>query len=392
VSFLELSTVLRRPEFTLDVSLSVGSGEVVALLGPNGAGKSTVLSVVAGLLRPDSGRVELDGRVLTELPGTSVPTHRRGVGLLAQQALLFPHLTASANVAFGPRCAGVARAEATATAQRWLDEVGVGALSRRRPGQLSGGQAQRVALARALAGDPKLLLLDEPLAALDIDSAPALRALLARVIRGSGRTALLVTHDVLDALTLADRVVVLTEGRIVEEGPTRDVLTRPRSPFAARVAGLNLVTGMLSAEGLRTEDGGTVYGLRPDSRLAGSPGSGSAAGSPGSGFVAGSVPGRGEPGVAVFRPASVAVFRERPDGSPRNVAPVRLAGLEPRGEVVRLRAAPDDGGPGWPDGLAADLTPAAVADLSGGGEPLAPGARLWFAVKAAEVEIHPAAR
>jgi molybdate transport system ATP-binding protein len=401
-AFLELSAQVRRREFTLDLSLTIARGEIVAVLGPNGAGKSTLLGVLAGLLRPDTGRVVLGGRTLTDTStGVHVPAHRRSVGLLAQQALLFPHLTALANVAFGPRCHGVPRAAAAARAQELLAEVDVGELARRRPSQLSGGQAQRVALARALAGKPELLLLDEPLAALDIDSAPALRALLRRVVRGPGpagagadraaaggagaargavsgagadrpapsTTALLVTHDVLDALVLADRVVVLTGGQIVEQGSTRDVLTRPRSPFAARIAGLNLVPGVGAPGGLRTADGTMVAGQ----------------GSADDGLAPGVA------AVAVFPPAAVAVYRDRPDGSPRNVVPVRLAGMEPRGEVVRLRAEPVDGGPAWVAGLAADVTPAAVADL-GAAEPLAPGARLWYSVKATEVKVHPAAR
>jgi molybdate transport system ATP-binding protein len=400
--FLELAAVVRRHDFTLDVSLSVARGETVAVLGPNGAGKSTLLGVLAGLLRPDAGRVVLGGRVLTDVrAGVHVPTHRRGVGLLAQQALLFPHLTALANVSFGPRCRGVSRVEAKERARRLLAEVDVAELAGRRPAQLSGGQAQRVALARALAGEPEVLLLDEPLAALDVDSAPALRGLLRRVVRGTGpvgtervpadgrcravrppgvptgpvdgaarcgTTALLVTHDVLDALVLADRVVVLTDGRVVEQGATREVLTRPRSPFAARIAGLNLVAGVGAPGGLRTEDGTMVAGQDT-----------------GEGLTVGG------PAVAVFPPAAVAVFRDRPAGSPRNVVPVRLAGLEPRGEVIRLRAEPAEGGPAWVSGLAADVTPAAVADL-GWGSALAPGAQLWYAVKATEVRVHPAAR
>ena len=375
--FLELTATVRRREFTLDVSLSVARGEVVAVLGPNGSGKSTLLGVLAGLLRPDAGRVVLAGKVLTDTAaGVHVPTHHRGVGLLAQQALLFPHLTALANVAFGPRCHGVGRREAAERAGRLLAEVDVAELARRRPSQLSGGQAQRVALARALAGEPELLLLDEPLAALDVDSAPALRGLLRRVMRGSGpdapdsppTTGLLVSHDVLDALVLADRVIVMTDGSIVEQGPTREVLTRPRSPFAARIAGLNLVPGVGSAGGLRTADGTTVSGQDSGEGLA----DGSAA-------------------VAVFPPSAVSVFRDRPDGSPRNVVEVRLAGMEPHGEVIRLRAEPVAGGPPWVAGLAADVTPAAVADLAGA-EVLAPGARLWFAVKATEVQVHAAAR
>jgi molybdate transport system ATP-binding protein len=365
---LTAEVTVRRPTFTLDVSLEVAAGEVVAVLGPNGAGKSTLLGALAGLLRPDAGRIELEGRVLTDTTsGVAVPAHRRRVGLLAQQALLFPHLSVAANVAFGPRCAGVGRAAAAEQARRWLDAVDAGELARRRPGQLSGGQAQRVALARALAGDPRLLLLDEPLSALDVDVAPAMRSLLRRVLRGDGggpaRTVVLVTHHLLDAVVLADRVVVLSEGRVVEDGPARDVLTRPRSPFAARIAGLNLVSGTGCTGGLRTEDGTVVSGLSEGT------------------------PEEGTPAVAVFPPSAVSVFRERPEGSPRNVFAVTLASMEQHAEVVRMRAAAPPGGPGWLEAMAADVTPAAVADL--GAEP---GASLWFAVKAIEVGIHPAVR
>jgi len=355
---LAATAVVRRPGFTLDVALTVAPGDVLAVLGPNGAGKSTLLDVLAGLLRPDAGGVRLGDRTLTG-PGVHVPPHRRGVGLLAQQPLLFPHLSVLANVAFGPRAQGTSRRAAVSRARELLAAVDASPLADRRPGQLSGGQQQRVALARALAAGPDLLLLDEPLAALDVDTMPAMRALLRRTIRDSGRTAVLVTHAALDALVLADRVVVLVAGRVVEEGPTREVLARPRSPFAARIAGLDLVPGVACPDGLKTGDGFVITGHAEGTAT-------------------------GEPAVAVFPPAAVAVFAERPHGSPRNVVPVRLAAVEPHGDLVRLRAA---GGPDWAEGLVADVTPAALVDL-----PAEPGAELWFAVKATEVAIHPAGR
>jgi molybdate transport system ATP-binding protein len=358
---LDAAVVVHRSGFTVDVALTVAPGDVLAVLGPNGAGKSTVLDVLAGLLRPDSGHVRLGGRTLTG-DGAHVPPHRRGVGLLAQQPLLFPHLSALANVAFGPRAQGLPRRAAQARARELLDAVDMGAFAERRPGQLSGGQQQRVALARALAAGPDLLLLDEPLAALDVDTMPAMRALLRRTIRDSGRTAVLVTHAALDALVLADRVAVLSDGAVVEEGPTREVLARPRSPFAARIAGLDLVPGTACPEGLRTADGLVVAGHAEGTVV-------------------------GDPAVAVFPPAAVAVFAERPHGSPRNAVPVRLAAVEPHGDLVRLRAGVRDGGPVWAEGLAADVTPAALVDL-----PAEPGAELWFVVKATEVAIHPAGR
>ncbi|MCY7343882.1 MAG: ATP-binding cassette domain-containing protein, partial [Pseudonocardia sp.] len=299
--------VVRRPEFTLDVELDVAEGEVLAVLGPNGAGKSTLLDVLSGLLRPAEGHVRVGDETLTG-DGRHVPPHRRGVGLLAQQALLFPHLTALGNVAFGPRAQGVPRGEAERRARELLAAVDASELEQRRPGRMSGGQQQRVALARALAPGPALLLLDEPLAALDVDATPALRSLLRRVIRERKQTALLVTHSALDALVLADRVLVLTGGRVVEQGPTREVLARPRSPFTARIAGLDLVPGIACPDGLRTADGLLVSG-----RAAGVD--------------------DGEPAVAVFPPSAVAVYAQRPSGSPRNVLPVRLAAIEPRGDT-----------------------------------------------------------
>jgi molybdate transport system ATP-binding protein len=361
---LDATVLVRREGFTLDVALTARPGEVLAVLGPNGAGKSTLLGVLAGLLRPDGGHVRIGDRTVTA-DGVHVPPHRRGVGLLAQQALLFPHLTALGNVAFGPRAHGTARAAAERRARELLVAVDAGELAERRPAQLSGGQQQRVALARALAPQPGLLLLDEPLAALDVDATPAMRALLRRVIRAAHQTALLVTHSALDALVLADRVLVLTAGRVVEEGPTREVLARPRSPFTARIAGLNLVAGRRCRQGLRAAGGLVVSGRGPAS---------------GEGDI-----GDGDPAVAVFPPSAVAVFRDEPHGSPRNAFPVRLAAIEPRGDVVRLRAAARVGGPVALDGLAADVTPAAVADLAA-----EPGVELWFAVKATEVGIHAA--
>ncbi|MDH2414950.1 ATP-binding cassette domain-containing protein [Nocardioides sp. CER19] len=336
------------------VRLRVAEGETVALLGPNGAGKSTVLGVIAGLVTPTTGQVSLAGRDLA-----GVPPHRREVALLAQEPLLFPHLTALENVAFGPRSHGVGRQEARALAREWLDRVGVGDLGSRRPRQLSGGQAQRVAVARALAARPRLLLLDEPMAALDVDVAPALRHLLRTVL--ADRTAVVVTHDALDALLLADRVVVVEGGRVVEEGPTADVLRRPRSNFAARIAGLNLVAGRWNGEAV-TQGDVAVRGLPSDDP-----------------------PGQGEQAVAVFSPTAVSVFREPPGGSPRNALPATVTELEPLGDRFRVRAVAGRA-PGQVP-LQAEVTAAAVADLA-----LVPGDRVNLIVKATEVSVHGASR
>ncbi len=225
-----------------DITLDVADGETLAVLGPNGAGKSTLLGVLAGLVRPDDGRATLGDRVLfdlTEPRQTWLAPHRRGVALLAQEPLLFPHLTVRANVAFGPRsmrclaCGRRQHAPSTGSPRPRPPE-----LADRKPGELSGGQAQRVAIARALAAEPQLLLLDEPLAALDVAVAPTIRRMLRRVI--ADRTTIVVTHDPLDAYLLSDRVVVVGDGRIVEEGPTRAVLERPRAAFTAQLAGVTL--------------------------------------------------------------------------------------------------------------------------------------------------------
>lgn len=337
----------RVTERDVEVAFDVAPGETVALLGPNGAGKSTTLDVLAGLLRLDAGEVVLDRDVLTS-PDRWVPPHTRRTVLLAQEALLFPHLSVRENVAFGPRSTGTDRSAARALADRWLAEVDATDLADRKPASLSGGQAQRIAVARALAADPRLLLLDEPMAALDVSVAPTLRDLLRRVL--ADRTAVIVTHHVLDALLLADRVVVIEAGRVVEQGPTAEVLAAPRSAFAARIAGLNLVTGIASGDGVRRTDGSVLHGIPGDP-----------------------APVPQSPAVAVFRPSAVGVHREPPGGSPRNALPVEITALEPLGDVVRVRAGD----------LAADVTVGAVSELG-----LAPGMAATFVIKATEVDLY----
>ncbi|MBB3663462.1 MULTISPECIES: sulfate/molybdate ABC transporter ATP-binding protein [Prauserella salsuginis group] len=370
---LHVDVAATRGRFTLDVAFDVPGGGVLAVLGPNGSGKSTLLQCLAGLLVPDRGTVTLGERTLSSVPGVQVPVHDRGIGLLAQDPLLLPHLTVAENVAFGPRSQGSTRTRARAQARAWIREVDAVELAGRKPAQLSGGQAQRVAIARALAGRPRALLLDEPLSALDVDAAPAVRGLLRRVLRRSGaaddrsgavserdRCAVLVTHDPLDALALADDVVVLDAGRIVERGPAKEVLAAPRTPFTARIAGLNLVPGVAAADGLHASDGRFVAGVRSDDCAA------------------------GEPAVAVFAPGAVAVHPAHAPhtGSPRNVVDARVASLEPHGAVIRLRTAGDGG---VAAGIAADLTPASVAELG-----LEPGSAVRLEVKAASVAVHAA--
>lgn len=343
---MSLEFSARIDERNVDVQLSLATGETVALMGPNGAGKSTLLGVLAGLVRPDHGSAVLDGQTLYD-DGAWLPPHARGIALLAQDALLFPHLSALENVAFGPRCAGFPRRQARERARRWLNEVEAIALADRRPVSLSGGQAQRVAVARALAAEPSLLLLDEPLAALDISVAPMLRRTLRRVL--DGRSAIIVTHDIVDALLLADRVIVVDDGRIVEDGPTRSVLERPRSSFAAGLAGVNLVTGITVPGGVRTTTGLQLAALTDEELPV------------------------GEEAAAIFSPRAVAVHRVRPTGSPRNVLAVTLTDLEQHGVRTTVRAGH----------LSAEITTTAAAELD-----LMPGVQVFFSVKSAEVSVY----
>lgn len=339
------------------VDLRLEPGDRLAVLGPNGAGKSTLLSLLAGTLRPDRGRAEVDGEVLFDVAGHRgrwLPPHARRVALLAQDPLLFPHLTVRENVAFGPRSAGLSRSQARQLADRWLAGVAAADLAERRPGQLSGGQAQRVAIARAVAADPRLLLLDEPLAALDVTVAPLLRRVLRDVL--VDRSTLLVTHDLLDAVLLSNRILVLDAGRVVEEGPTAGLLRHPTHAFTARLAGLNLVAGTARDGGLRPTRGGPAIGGTARTPLA-----------------------PGEAATAVFSPNAVSVFLSPPHGSPRNLFAVTVTELEPRGDQVRVRALTAEG-----DSLTADVTPAAVGDLD-----LYPGGQVFFTVKATSVTLYP---
>lgn len=340
---MRLEFDLTIPRADIHVSGEVPAGTTTAVLGPNGAGKSSLLGAITGTV-PATGRLVGDGRDLL-----AIPTHRRRIGLLGQRALLFPHLSVLDNVAFGPRSAGVGRRAARERAADWLDRLGAQAWASRRPSQLSGGQAQRVALARALAAEPEVMLLDEPFAAIDADAVDDLRDVVRREVR---TTCLIVTHDLPDALTLADQVIVLTDGRVAEAGPTAEVIQRPRSAFAARLAGVNLITGMARDRDL-TRGSTSVHG-RP---LTGAEG----------------------PAVAVFPPRAVAVFATEPHGSPRNTWPVRVRRLRAEGAGVLVDADHADLGQ-----ITAEVTPAAVTDLD-----LTAGAHVWFTVKAQEVELLP---
>ncbi|MBA8953911.1 ABC transporter ATP-binding protein [Actinomadura namibiensis] len=348
---LDARLVVRRAAFDLDLALTAAPGEVVALLGPNGAGKSTALRALAGLVPTAGGHVRVDGTDLRHLP-----PDRRGIGMVFQDYLLFPHLSALDNVAFGLRCQGLGRKAARARAAAWLDRVGLAEHAAARPRALSGGQAQRVALARALAVEPRLLLLDEPLSALDAHTRLEIRAALRRHLAGFAGAAVLVTHDPLDAMVLADRLVVVEDGRLVQRGSPAEIARRPRTDYVARLVGLNLYRG--HARGtvvtVRDERGGAMIDLNVVDYLEGDV------------FLS-------------FAPASVALYRSRPDGSPRNLWQARVGGVERQGDRMRVQLE------GPPLSAAADVTPAAVAELE-----LIEGSTIWVAVKAAETRVYPA--
>ncbi|MEU6788895.1 ABC transporter ATP-binding protein [Nonomuraea angiospora] len=341
---LQAHLVVNRPAFTLDITFEVAAGEVVALLGPNGAGKTTALRALAGLAALSGGEIVLDGRDLHPLAA-----EQRPIGMVFQDYLLFPHLTALDNVAFGPRCQGVPKAEARRTAAALLERVGLADRAAAKPRQLSGGQAQRVALARALAARPGLLLLDEPLAALDAHTRLEIRSQLRRHLADFDGATVLVTHDPLDAMVLADRLIVIENGAVVQQGTPAEVARHPRTDYVARLVGLNLYRGV--ADGARVKVG--ELPLHTSERLDG-------------------------PAFVAFPPAAVALYRTRPDGSPRNLWEARIDGIERHGDNVRVHL---DG----PITAFADITPAALADLD-----LTPGQQIWASVKAGETHAYPA--
>lgn len=358
VAGLDARAGIDRGEFRLDVEFTVAPGEVLGVLGPNGAGKTTLLRALAGLDALSEGRLTLAGHTLDDADtGTFVPAHERPVGVVFQNYRLFPHLNVRDNVAFAGRSQRLGKRAARRDAEEWLARLELGEYADRKPGQLSGGQAQRVALARALAAEPSLLLLDEPLAALDARTRLDVRAALRRHLGDFPGPALLVTHDPLEAMVLADRLLVIENGRIVQQGTPAEIARRPATAYVARLMGLNLYPGTAhpGAPGIELDDGGTL--------------------------IAADTSGDTARVLVALRPTAISVHTTRPDhSSPRNTWPGTVAGLELLTDRVRIQVQ------GSPSALV-DVTPSAAAELD-----LTAGAPVWLSAKATEVDVYPNAR
>lgn len=349
---VEAKIGLHLGSFELEVALRIADGEVVALLGPNGAGKSSVLRVLAGLAALDTGRVSVDDTVVDEPAADRfVPPEHRSVGMVFQDYVLFEHMSVLENIAFGLRARRTPRVEARRCAREWLERVGLGAYADARPHTLSGGQAQRVALARALAASPRLFLLDEPLAALDVGTRAAVRRELRHRLDEFAGMSVLVTHDPTDAFALADRLAIIEDGRIVQTGTFSEVTVHPRSRYVADLVGVNLLSGTVTAGVLTTSSGAEVVVVETP---------------PGAAY-------------AVIRPQAVVIARAAPNASSaRNAWPGTIATIDRLGDRVRLSL---DG----PLPLTAEITVAALDHLA-----LRPGDEIYASVKATEIEVMPA--
>jgi len=347
---LDAAVQVQLGSLELDVHVRAADGETVAVLGPNGAGKSTFLRAVAGIVPLTGGRVAIDDVVVDEPDHDEyVVPERRSVGVVFQNYLLFPHLSVLENVAFGLRSRGVARSAARRRAQDWLEHVNLGEYGGVNPTSLSGGQQQRVALARALVTEPRLLLLDEPLAALDAGTRTDLRRVLRTELTRFGGARVLVTHDLLDAVALADRLVVLEHGRVAQEGSVADVVAQPRSRYVADLVGINWLRGVGRDHGVELETGATIVTAES---------------------VVGDV-------YVAIHPHSITLYLSDPMGSARNVWRGHVTGTDLLGDRVRIHV----------DGevpVVAEVTASAVADLG-----LRDGVDVWASVKATDLEIYP---
>ena len=349
----------RRGDFSLEAAFDAPSDGTVALLGPNGAGKSTIVSTLAGVEPIDEGRIVLHGRVLDDAAaGIRVPPEQRGVGVVFQDLLLFPHLSAVDNVTFPLRAAGTARPDARLRAAELLDRLGLPAARHAaRPRDLSGGEAQRVALARALIREPRLLLLDEPSSSLDVQARSQLRPVIRETLAAFTGVRVIVTHDPVEAMTLAGRIVVIEEGRISQSGTPEDLRRAPRTSYIAELVGLNLFTGLIEriepgVGRLVTDDGALIVALPAGA------------------------PDRSPGAIATVRPADVALHTKSPaDGSARNVLHGSITSITVEGERARVRLATSPN-------VVAEVTLGSVSRLG-----LREGEDVWASFKAVEVDI-----
>ncbi len=348
---MSLDARLRARLGSLDLALDLTVGdEVVAVLGPNGAGKTTLLRALAGLLPIDEGRITLDGTVLDDpAADVFVPPASRCIGVVFQDYLLFPFLSARDNVAFGLRSRGTTKVDARRRADAWLARLGLSDRTDARPSELSGGQAQRVALARAVVFEPRLLLLDEPLAALDAGARIEIRRELRAQLAEVPGARVIVTHDPVDAAALADRVVILEQGVVTQQGSLDEVTLHPRSAYVADLVGLNLYRGIARDGVVHLHGGGEI--VVADRAIT------------------------GEVHVA-FPPRAVAVHLQAPGGSVRNHWAGVVSSVDRLGDRVRI-------GIDGPIRTVAEVTPIAAGELA-----LAPGRAVVAAVKAAETQVY----
>ncbi|HEX5938668.1 MAG TPA: ABC transporter ATP-binding protein [Actinomycetota bacterium] len=352
---LSVDVTVRRDDFEVSASFEASAGETVALLGPNGSGKSTLVSSIAGLHPPTDGRIVLDG-VTLDGNGRSMPPEERPIGVVFQDLLLFPHLSAVENVAFPLRARGIAKADARERAMRFLERLGLTPRAQARPTELSGGEAQRVALARALVAEPTLLLLDEPLSALDVGARVRIRDLIREEMARFPGVRVLVTHDPVEASTLADRLVLLEDGQVTQVGTPDEVRNTPRSRYAADLVGVNAFQGALEllddgAGRISTKQGDVVV-TWPDEDL-------------------------GDRVIGLLRPTDVTISLEPPAGSARNVFEGVVTSIAIDGDRARIRIATNPP-------LVAELTHGSVERLG-----VRPGRAVWASFKAVEVQLVP---
>ena len=343
---------VRRPDgFEVEVDLEIAHGSTVAVLGPNGAGKSTLVGVLAGVLPIDSGRIVLGTDVLDD-PSEKVfvDPENRDIGIVFQDYLLFPHLTVADNVGFGLLASGLPKSEVTAMVDVWLERSGLTGISGKKARELSGGQAQQVAVARAIMSGPRMLVFDEPMAALDATSRVEMRRRLADHLNEFDGPRLLITHDATEAFLLAENIYVMENGRVTQSGTADDIRLRPQTAYVADLAGSNLLKGSAAS-------GGVDLG---NHRLHTAETS-----------VEGQV-------LVTIHPRAISLHSERPHGSPRNVWETTIERVEHYGDRVRIQT-------GGPVRLAVEVTPSAVQALA-----MAPGVHVWVSIKATEIGVQPA--